>query len=105
MFRHTRKSSPSSRRSKIAVSVRGVFGLITLAAVLGGDANAQIGGSLVGSADYALINGKVYTVNEKQPWAEAIAIDGNEIVYVGDASGLRNVIGYATEIINLDGKK
>ena len=25
-------------------------------------------------ADYVLTNGKVYTVNEKQPWAEAVAV-------------------------------
>lgn len=65
---------------------------------------AQMGGSPVGQADYAFINGKIYTVNEAQPWAEAVAIDGNKIVYVGNAAGLRNVIGYGTQIIDLDGK-
>ena len=33
-------------------------------------------------ADTVGINGKIYTVNKKQPWAEAIAIDGTDIVYV-----------------------
>lgn len=77
---------------------------IALLVVLTCGANAQMGGSPVGQADYAFINGKIYTVNEEQPWAEAVAIDGNKIVYVGDAAGLRNVIGYGTEIIDLDGK-
>jgi len=35
-------------------------------------------------ADYLFINGKVYTVNEKQPWAEAVAVKGKEIVFVGN---------------------
>ena len=35
------------------------------------------------AADYVLTNEEVYTVNEKQPWAEAIAVKGNEIVFVG----------------------
>jgi hypothetical protein len=30
-------------------------------------------------ADFVLTNGKVYTVNEKQPWAEAVAVKGNKI--------------------------
>ena len=38
-------------------------------------------------ADTVLTNGRVYTVNEKQPWAEAVAMRGDEIVYVGDAEG------------------
>ena len=28
-------------------------------------------------------NGKIYTVNDKQPWAEAILINENKIVFVG----------------------
>ncbi len=31
----------------------------------------------VDDANYVLTNGKVYTVNEKQPWAEAVAVRGN----------------------------
>ena len=40
-----------------------------------------------GPADFVLTNGRVYTVNEAQPWAEALAIRGNTIVYVGDDVG------------------
>ena len=36
-----------------------------------------------------LVNGKIYTVNKKQPWAEAIVIKGNKIAYVGDNAGAR----------------
>jgi hypothetical protein len=35
------------------------------------------------TADTIFINGNVYTVNEKQPHAEAIAVSGDRIVFVG----------------------
>ena len=28
-------------------------------------------------------NGKIYTVNKEQPWAEAVVVEGNKIAYVG----------------------
>jgi predicted amidohydrolase YtcJ len=77
--------------------------LFTLAISATG-AYALIGGNPNGTADYALINGRVYTMNEKQPWADAVAVEGNKIIYVGDAAGLRDVIGFGTEVIDLDGK-
>ena len=35
-------------------------------------------------ADTVYTNGKFYTVNEAQPWAEAVAIKDGRFVYVGD---------------------
>lgn len=54
--------------------------------------------------DYLLWQGKVYTVDEQQPWAEAVAIKDNRIVYVGDNEGARAFVGQHTEVIDLDGK-
>ena len=48
------------------------------------------------AADVVFTNARVYTVNEAQPWAEAIATKGNEIVYVGDAAGAASRIGAGT---------
>ena len=31
----------------------------------------------------AFINGKIYTVNDKLPIAEAVLVEGNKIVFVG----------------------
>ena len=36
------------------------------------------------TADFVFTNARVYTAVESQPWAEAVAIKGNEIDYVGD---------------------
>ncbi len=48
------------------------------------------------AADIVFTNAKVYTVNEEQPWAQAVAIKGKEIVYVGDAAGAEALVGAAT---------
>lgn len=48
-------------------------------------------------------NGKIYTVNEKREWAEAVAVEDGKIVYVGSNMGAEQFCG-AAEIIDLDGK-
>jgi predicted amidohydrolase YtcJ len=57
-----------------------------------------------GPADFVFTNGKVYTVEDDNPWAEAVAVRGNEIVYVGDAAGAEALVGEGTERIDLAGK-
>ena len=49
-------------------------------------------------------NAKVYTVNEKQPWAEAVVVDGNKIVYVGDNTGAKKYMGNGAKSYDLTGK-
>jgi len=55
-------------------------------------------------ADTVALNGKIYTVNEKQPWAEALAVRGGEIVYVGDDKGAQAFVGERTKVEDLGGK-
>ena len=42
-------------------------------------------------ADYVFTNGRVYTSNEAQPWVEAVAVRGTDIVFVGDAADASNL--------------
>ncbi len=56
------------------------------------------------SADLILINGNVYTVNEKQSHAEAIAIKGDRIVFVGSNLGAKKFQGTKTRVIDLHGE-
>ena len=35
------------------------------------------------AADTIISNAKVYTVNANQPWAEAVAVQGERILFVG----------------------
>jgi predicted amidohydrolase YtcJ len=57
----------------------------------------------VDSADTIFINGNVYTANEKQPHAEAIAVKGDRIVFVGSNAAAKNYQGPTTRIVDLHG--
>lgn len=55
-------------------------------------------------ADMVITGGRFYTVDEANPWAEAVAITGDRFVYVGDAAGAEAHVGTATEQIDLGGR-
>ena len=52
----------------------------------------------------AFINGKIYTVNEDQPLAQAVLVEGNKIVFVGLNEEAKKLIDASTEVIDLKGK-
>lgn len=52
----------------------------------------------------ALINGKVYTVNPKMPWAEAVVMDSNTIIFVGTTADAKKYISDNTRVTDLEGK-
>ncbi|WP_249436028.1 amidohydrolase [Paenibacillus sp. Marseille-Q4541] len=52
----------------------------------------------------AFINTKIYTVDSKQPWAEAMVIEGDNIIYVGSSTGAEEYIDKDTKVHNLKGK-
>ena len=56
------------------------------------------------AASKLFFNGSIYTVDENRSWAEAVAIEGNKIIYVGDLEGARGFCDESTELVNLDGK-
>lgn len=56
------------------------------------------------TATHAFINGKIYTANDAQPFAEAIAIDGENIIYVGNNMGINNHIDGNTIVEDLAGR-
>jgi predicted amidohydrolase YtcJ len=53
-------------------------------------------------ADLVLHNAAVYTLDEDQPWASAVAIRGTDIVYVGDYDGAQIYSGSNTRHIDLN---
>lgn len=55
------------------------------------------------TADMALINGEIHTMDADGTIATAIGIKNDEIVYVGDASEMENLIGTETNVIDLEG--
>ena len=58
----------------------------------------------VQAADLVLENAAVYTVDYKRSWAQALAISGDRIVYVGPNSGVQAYKGHATKVMVLTGK-
>jgi len=56
------------------------------------------------SADLALINTNVKTMNPKQPTAQAVAIAKNKIIRVGTNQQIRKLIGENTQVLDLKDK-
>src|SRR5437762_4870693 len=56
------------------------------------------------TAEIIFINGNVYTGNEKQPQAEAIAVHRDRIIFVGTNTDVEKLQGDKTHIVDLAGK-
>ncbi len=56
------------------------------------------------AADLVVKNGVIWTVDDDNPRASAIAIAGDRIVYVGNDDGVAEHIGDSTEVIDLQGR-
>ena len=54
-------------------------------------------------ANSVYTNGRIYTVNEAQPWAEAVAIKDGKFLVVGSDADVKAVTGKGTEIVDLGG--
>ena len=54
-------------------------------------------------ADLILTNGNIWTVDKNQPRAEALAISGNKIIFVGSSSEVRKWSGEKTRMIDIRG--
>ncbi|OYN74619.1 amidohydrolase [Mycolicibacterium sphagni] len=55
------------------------------------------------TADFVFRNGRIYTVSPAQPWAQAVAVTGNTITYVGDEAGAKALEGPDTHVVDLKG--
>ncbi|MBP9925679.1 MAG: amidohydrolase [Cyclobacteriaceae bacterium] len=55
-------------------------------------------------ADLIIKGGTIYTVDESNPTVEAVAVNGDTIVYAGDLGGLAKYEGEQTQVIDLQGK-
>jgi predicted amidohydrolase YtcJ len=53
------------------------------------------------AVDILFKNGKIYTVNDAQPWADTVAVKDNKIVFVGKSSEAKGFIGDRTVIVDL----
>ena len=55
-------------------------------------------------ADIVFRNAVAYTADRRQPWANAVAVRAEKIVYVGSSDGAGPFIGPQTELLDLKGK-
>ena len=51
-----------------------------------------------------LTHGRIWTAEAGTPWAEAVAVRGDRIVYVGPAAGAEALRGPRTEVMDLAGR-
>jgi predicted amidohydrolase YtcJ len=55
-------------------------------------------------ADLVFRSGAIYTVDAARSWAEAVAVSGGKIVFVGTDAGARAWTGPKTKVVDLSGK-
>ncbi len=56
------------------------------------------------TADSVFYNGRLYTVDDRQPWAEALAVKGTRLIYVGNDEDVEKYISETTRVIDLQGQ-
>jgi len=89
-----------------------VLGVIVLLGCGGQAASSpvpqQTGGPAPSSApefaSHIIQNAKIYTLNPQQPWAQAIAIKDNRIIFVGSNEGVKQFVEQATQVEDAKGK-
>ena len=54
--------------------------------------------------DLIFVNGNIYTVNERQPHAEAIAVKKDRIAFVGSNEDAKKLASDKTRIVDLRGR-
>jgi predicted amidohydrolase YtcJ len=87
----------TSRRTHFAV-------LLFLVFISAAPAFAQNSKSASNSADIIVIHGRIYTLDSKQPWAQALAIRGDKIMAVGNDAVIAKLRGPNTKVIDAAGQ-
>jgi predicted amidohydrolase YtcJ len=58
----------------------------------------------VAPADIVFKNGNVYTANDRSPQAQAIAVKGDRIMFVGTNAAAQRYVGPSTRVVDLHGR-
>ncbi|MEJ1962717.1 MAG: amidohydrolase [Gammaproteobacteria bacterium] len=85
------------------MSQRNVFLVLVASWLFAGLPAAGAAAAAKPAADTVLTNGKIYTVNPAQPWAEAVAIKDGKFSFVGSAADARAYQGKDTKVVDLQG--
>jgi len=65
---------------------------------------ARTGAQKTRTADTLLVNGHIYTSDPARPWAEAVAVSGDQILAVGTTKALSAYRGEHTSVLDLQGR-
>jgi len=80
-----------------------LFFLVIIAIITGCARSQNVDQNAKPWADTVYKNGKIYTVNEARPWAEAVAIKDGKFIAVGSNADVASVTGDDTEVVDLGG--
>jgi len=80
------------------VLVAGAFGILAASCTPGGNAGSRE------SADLILIGARIFTSNDRQPWADSVAVKDGEIIFVGDSEGAWEFQSDGTRVVELNGR-
>jgi len=78
--------------------------LVSLAAILIASCSPNESGENQDGADLVISDARIFTSNDTQPWAEAVAIKDGRFIYVGDSSGASQFRSESTRFVALDGQ-
>ncbi|MBX3053101.1 MAG: amidohydrolase family protein, partial [Caldilineaceae bacterium] len=59
---------------------------------------------MAASADLLISNARVFTADPSNPWAEAVAVQGNRIIFVGSGADARAFAAPHTEVVDAAGR-
>lgn len=57
-----------------------------------------------GAIDSIYVNGRIWTGDTAQPWAQALAISGDKLACVGGAEAIRQAASTTTTVVDLEGR-
>lgn len=57
----------------------------------------------LGNPDVVFLNGNIYTGNERHPRAEAVAVKGDRVIFVGSTDDVKNRADSQTRVVDLHG--
>jgi len=66
--------------------------------------SAQDSKNVKNPADMVVLHGRIYTLDSKQPWAQALAIRGHKIAAVGDDGTIEKLRSARTKVIDAAGQ-
>ena len=92
---------PARNRYTARMTLRSVVVLFAVSAGAGLLVSSQVSESA--APDLILVGGRVYTLDSKRPWAEALAVRGDRIAGVGTSAEMRQAAGSSTRVIDLKG--